>query len=61
MIKSSSSRGWPASLTTSAVMSLVIEAIGIATSERREYSTAALLVSTTNAALERSAGPAEGA
>ena len=37
-------------------MSLVIEAIGMATSERREYSTEECVASSTSAALERSAG-----
>ncbi len=45
-------------MTTSAVISLVIEAIGIAISERREYSTEECVVSSTSAALERSAGSA---
>ena len=45
-------------VTTSAVMSLVIEAIGMATSELREYRTEECVVSSTRAALERRAGPA---
>jgi len=44
------------SITTSEVMSLVIEAIGIATSERRAYSTEDPVASHTSAALERNAG-----
>src|SRR5438046_9733525 len=45
-------------MTTSAVMSLVIEAMGTATSEWREYSTEECVASRTRAALERSAGAA---
>ena len=45
-------------MTTSAVISLVIEAIGTAMSERREYSTEECVASSTSAALERSAGSA---
>ena len=42
-------------------MSLVIEAIGMATSEWREYRTEAWVVSSTKAALERSEGWASAA
>src|SRR2546423_15655567 len=45
-------------MTTSAVMSLVIEAMGTATSGWREYSTEECVASRTRAALERSAGAA---
>src|ERR1700730_10351368 len=45
-------------MTTRAVMSLVIEAMGRAMSERREYSTEECVVSRTRAALERSEGAA---
>ena len=45
-------------MITSAVMSLVIEAMGTATSEWREYSTEECVASRTSAALERSAGAA---
>src|SRR3984893_16881036 len=45
-------------MTTRAVMSLVIEAMGRAMSERREYSTEECVVSRARAALERSAGAA---
>ena len=54
----SSSSGRPASMTTSAVISLLMEAIGMAMPERREYSTESCVVSSTSAALERSAGSA---
>src|ERR1700683_1671716 len=43
-------------MTTRAVMSLVIEAIGMAIAARREYSTEEFEVSSTSAALERSTG-----
>src|SRR5256885_15619527 len=45
-------------MTTSAVMSLVIEAMGTATSGWREYSTEECVASRTRAALERRAGAA---
>jgi hypothetical protein len=45
-------------MTTRAVISLVIEAIGSATSEWREYRTEECVVSSTSAALERSEGSA---
>src|ERR1700686_4293668 len=48
-------------MTTRAVMSLVIEAMGRAMSERREYSTEECVVSRTRAALERSEGAASAA